>query len=195
MSTEVVQIPGYIAGRWRIDPIHSNVGFLVRHLMISKVRGQFTVFEGEIVTAPDPLASSVTAVIDLTSIDTSNADRDKHLRSADFFEVETHPTMTYRSTGIRVDGEDTVLDGDLTLKGVTRPVALNLEINGFSPDPFLEDPFSGARAGFTATGEINRTDFGINFNAPIPGGGGLGLSERIQIMLEIQAILQTEPAS
>src|SRR6266545_721209 len=113
MTIEVAEIPGYIAGTWKIDPIHSYVGFVIRHLMVSNVRGHFTAFEGEIVTAADdPLRSSVVAAIDLTSIDTSNKQRDDHIRGADFFEVETYPTMTYRSTGIRRDGDDYVLDGE-----------------------------------------------------------------------------------
>ena len=119
-TTSQTPIPGYVAGTWTIDPVHSEVGFSVRHMMVSKVRGKFTTFSGELVTGEDPLASSVTAEIDLTSIDTGNEQRDDHIRSADFFDVETYPTMTYRSTGIRQDGDDFVLDGELTLKGVTR---------------------------------------------------------------------------
>ncbi|MGH3391887.1 MAG: YceI family protein [Actinomadura sp.] len=190
MTVEVVEIPGYVAGTWAIDPIHSEVGFVVRHLMISKVRGRFTGFEGEIVTAPDPLRSSVTATIELDSVDTANTQRDAHVRNADFLEVDRYPTMTYRSTGLRPDGDAFVLDGELTLKGVALPVPLKLEINGFGPDPFAPDPRKGARVGFTATGEINRMDFGVTYNGPIPGGG-VALSERIQIVLEIQAALKT----
>lgn len=192
MTTEVVEIPGYVAGTWTIDPVHSHVGFVIRHLMVSKVRGLFTTFEGQIVTGADPLKSSVTATIDLTSINTANDQRDDHIRSADFFEVDKHPAMTYRSSEIRPDGDDFVLDGELTLKGVTRPVPLKLEANGFGPDPFAPDPLAGARAGFTATGEINRMDFGISYNGPIPGGG-VALGEKVQIILEIEAALQTDP--
>src|SRR5690242_1395168 len=159
-------IPGYITGTWTIDPVHSEVGFSVRHMMVSKVRGKFTEFGGEIVTAENPLESSVTATIDLSSIDTGNVDRDNHIRSADFFEVDTHKTMTYRSTGVRVDGDDFVLDGELTLKGVTKPVSLQLELGGFG-----QDPYGGTRTGFTATGEIKRSDFGIDFNAVLETGG------------------------
>src|ERR1700676_1941344 len=100
MTTTAVQIPGYVAGTWTIDPVHSDVSFIVRHMMVSKVRGHFTTFSGEVVTAPDPLQPTATATIDLNSIDTSNNMRDNHIRSADFFEVETHPEMTYRSTGV-----------------------------------------------------------------------------------------------
>ncbi|MEV5711053.1 YceI family protein [Actinoallomurus sp. NPDC052274] len=189
MTADLIEIPGYVAGTWTIDPAHSHVGFVVRHLMISKVRGHFTRFDGRIVTAADPLKSEVTATVDMTSIDTANAPRDEHLRNADFFEVEKHPTMTYRSTGIRPDGDDFLMEGELTLKGVTRPVPLKLEINGFGVDPFAADPAVGARAGFTATGEIDRMEFGVSYNGPIPGGG-VALGEKIQIILEIQAVLQ-----
>lgn len=194
MTTETVEIPGYIAGTWKIDPIHSYVGFVIKHLMVTNVRGHFTTFEGEVITvAGDPLRSSVVATIDLASVDTSNKQRDEHIRGADFLEVDKHPTMTFRSTGVRRAGGDYALDGELTLKGVTRPVSLDLEVNGFSPDPFAPDPMAGARVGFTATGVIDRTDFGVNYNGQIPGGG-LGLGEKVKIVLEIQAALATETA-
>lgn len=125
-------IPGYIAGTWSIDPVHSQIGFAVRHMMVSKVRGRFDRFSGEIVTAPDLLDASVTATIDLASVDTGSRRRDDHLRSPDFFDIAIHPTMSYRSTGLRSEGGHLVLDGELTLKGVTRSVPLNLEINGFA---------------------------------------------------------------
>jgi polyisoprenoid-binding protein YceI len=191
MSAGLIEIPGYVTGTWAIDPAHSDVGFAIRHLMISNVKGHFTKFEGQIVTAEDPRKSGVTATIDMTSIDTAIAARDEHLRTADFFEVETYPTMSYRSTGIRPDGDGFLMEGELTLKGVTRPVPLTLEINGFSVDPFAPDPAAGARAGFTATGEINRMDFGVSYNGPVPGGGVL-IGEKVQIILEIEAALQTE---
>jgi polyisoprenoid-binding protein YceI len=191
MSVGLIEIPGYVTGTWTIDPAHSDVGFVIRHLMISNIKGHFTTFEGQIVTAEDPLTSQVTATIDMTSIDTANAARDEHLRTADFFEVEKYPTMSYRSTGIRPDGDGFLMEGELTLKGVTQPVPLKLEINGVGVDPFAPDPAAGARAGFTATGEINRMDFGVSYNGPVPGGGVL-LGEKVQIVLEIEAVLQTE---
>ncbi|WP_329250065.1 YceI family protein [Actinoallomurus sp. NBC_01490] len=189
MSTDLIEIPAYVAGTWAIDPVHSDVGFAVRHLMISNIRGHFTRFEGRIVTAEDPLRSEVTADIDMSSVDTANPQRDEHLRGADFFEVDKYPTMSYRSTAIRPDGDGFLVEGELTLKGVTLPVPLKLEINGFGPDPFAADPAVGARAGFTATAEIDRTDFGISYNGPIPGGG-LALGETVRIVLEIEAVLQ-----
>ncbi len=175
-------VPGYEAATWTIDPVHSEVGFSVRHMMVSKVRGRFNTFSGEIVTADDPTASSVTAEIDLKSINTGQEQRDAHIQSADFFEVETYPTMTYKSTGVRVEDGEYIVDGDLTLKGVTKSVPLHLELNGFGPDPF-----GGTRAGFTATGEINRRDFNVNFNAPM-ANGGVVVADKITLHLEIEAV-------
>src|SRR5689334_13410212 len=183
----VQDLPGYVAGRWAIDRAHSSVSFSVRHLMVSKVRGQFADFDGEIVTGADPLDSSVTATVDLSSIDTGNADRDAHIRSADFFDVDTHPTLAFRSTGVRPDGEDFVVDGELSLHGVTRPVSLKLEVNGFQH----ASPFGDVRAGFSASTEINRKDYGIEFNMPLEGGGVV-VGEKVQIALEIEAILQQD---
>jgi polyisoprenoid-binding protein YceI len=179
-------IPGYVAGTWSIDPVHSEVGFTVRHMMVSKVRGKFRTFSGEIVTGENPIESSVTAEIDLSSIDTGNEQRDAHIRSADFFEVETYPTMTYRSTGVRRDGDVYILDGKLTLKGVTKDVELALELNGFGPDAY-----GGTRAGFTAIAEINRRDFGVNFTAVMETGGAV-VSDKVTIQLEIEAVLQQQ---
>lgn len=183
-ATLATAIPGYKAGTWVIDPVHSEVSFIVRHMMVSKVRGQFRKYTAQIVTGEDPLSSSVTAEIDLASIDTGNEQRDGHIRSADFFEVETYPTMTYRSTGVLAEGDHFVLDGELTLKGVTRQVPLKLEVNGFGPDPY-----GGYRAGFTATGEINRRDFGVNFTAVMETGGAV-VSDKVTLHLEIEGVLQ-----
>jgi polyisoprenoid-binding protein YceI len=179
-------LPGYIAGRWTVDPVHSEVGFSVRHMMVSKVRGRFTGFSADMVTGESPLDSSVTAVVDLDSIDTGNPDRDNHIRSADFFDVERHPTMTFRSTGVRLDDAGYVLDGDLTLKGVTRPISLRLEVGGFGPDPY-----GGTRAGFSARAEIKRSDFGVDFN-PVLETGGFVIADTVTIHLEIEAVLADE---
>jgi polyisoprenoid-binding protein YceI len=177
-------IPGYVAGTWSIDGVHSEVGFSVRHMMVSKVRGKFTKFSGEIVTGDDLRDSSVTAEIDLSSIDTGNEQRDGHLRSPDFFDTDNHPQMTYRSSGLRADGDNYVLDGELSLKGVTRPVPLKLEVNGFGPDAY-----GGTRAGFTATGQINRADFGVTWNAAIEGGGVV-VADKVDLHIEIEAVLK-----
>ena len=186
MTATALEIPGLVAGTWEIDPAHSDVAFTVRHMMVSKVRGNFGAFTGTIVTTQDPLESSVEASIDLTSIDTRNDQRDAHIRTADFFDVENFPAMTYRSTGVRADGDRFVVDGELTLRGVTRSVPLALEINGVGPDAY-----GGTRIGFSATTEINRTDFGVNWNAAIEAGGVV-VSEKVTIALEIQAVLQTQ---
>ena len=181
-----VGIPGYVAGTWAIDPVHSEVSFTVRHMMVSKVRGRFDKFEGTIVTAEDPLASTVTASVDLDSINTGQEQRDAHIRSADFFEVEKYPTMTFTSTALKASEEGFILEGDLTLKGVTKTVAFNLEVNGIGPDAY-----GGTRIGFSAETQIHRSDFGVNFNGPIPGvPGGVAVSENVTINLEIEAVLQ-----
>jgi polyisoprenoid-binding protein YceI len=184
MTTATTQIPGYVTGTWDIDPVHSDISFTVRHMMVSKVRGRFATFRGEIVTGADLAASAVTATIDASSIDTGNEQRDGHVRSQDFFDVENHPEWTFRSTGLRVDGDEHVLDGELTIKGVTRSVPLRLEINGFGPDAY-----GGIRAGFSATTTINRNDFGVDIKMPIDGGGVV-VGEKVQINLEIQGVLR-----
>jgi polyisoprenoid-binding protein YceI len=183
MSTTTQAIPGYVTGTWTIDPVHSEVGFSVRHMMVSKVRGKFASFEGSVTTAENLLDSSVTATVDLESIDTGNADRDNHIRSADFFEVDANKTMTFTSTGIRVDGDEYKLDGDLTLKGVTKPVTFDLEVNGFGPDAY-----GGTRSGFSATTVINRRDFGVDFNAAMETGG-LVVADKVTVQLEIELVL------
>ena len=182
-STEESTIPGYIAGTWTIDSTHSEVGFSARHMMVSKVRGKFTEFAGDIITGANPSASSVTATIQLASIDTSNNDRDNHIRSADFLDVAAFPTMTYKSSRVHADGRDFIIDGELTLKGVTKPMQLSVEIGGFGPDAF-----GGTRAGFTATGELLRSDFGVDFNALIEAGGVV-VSDKIEISMEIEVVL------
>jgi len=185
ITTSETRIPGYTTGTWTIDPVHSEVGFTVRHMMVSKVRGKFGTFGGDIVTADNPLESSVTAEIDLSSIDTGNVDRDNHIRSADFFDVDAHKVMTYRSTGIRVNGDEYFLDGELSLKGVTKPVSLRLELGGFG-----QDPYGGTRAGFTAVGEIKRSDFGVDFNAVLETGGVV-VGDKVNLVLEIEAVLNS----
>jgi polyisoprenoid-binding protein YceI len=186
MSTTAVEIPGYVAGTWAVDPVHSEVSFTVRHMMVSKVKGRFNTFDATIVTGDDPLKSSVTATVDLTSIITGQEQRDAHIRSADFFEVEKYPEMTFASTGVRADGGDFLLDGDLTLKGVTKPITFKLEVNGIGPDAY-----GGTRIGFSATSEINRMDYGVSFNGPVPGvPGGVVVSEKVTINLEIEGVLQ-----
>jgi polyisoprenoid-binding protein YceI len=154
-------------------------------MMVSKVRGRFGSFSGEITTAENLTGSSVRATIDATSIDTNNEQRDNHIRSADFFDVANHPTWTFASSAVRVDGDDLYVDGELTIKGVTRPVTLTLEVEGFGPDAF-----GGTRAGFSATTTINRNDFGVDISMPLDGGGVV-VGEKVTITLEIEAVLRT----
>lgn len=178
-STDVID--GYVAGTWTIDAVHSDVSFYVRHLGVSKVRGHFAAFEGTIVTAENPLESSVEAVIRTESVSTNNSMRDDHVRSADFLDVETYPEMTFRSTGIRPKTSELFeVDGELTLHGVTRPVVLQLELNGFGTH-FEGHPI----AGFSASTEISRTDFGVT-----GGAAGAAVSDKIRIALEIEAAQQ-----
>jgi polyisoprenoid-binding protein YceI len=185
MSTTITS-PGRLAeltpGTWTVDPTHSTVGFTARHLMITKVRGHFTDFDGVVEIADDPLASSVVAQVRLGSIDTGNADRDGHLRSPDFFDTEHHPEMTLRSTEIRARGDDHVLVGDLTIAGQTHPVEFTLAFDGVT-----EDPFGKTKAGFEASTEINRKDWGLNWNVALETGGVL-VSEKIRIDLDIQLV-------
>ena len=184
-STTTAQIPGYVVGTWDIDASHSTVGFSVRHMMVSKVRGYFTKFSGEIVTAEDPAQSTVTATIDMDSIDTRQEQRDAHIRSADFFDVGTHTEMTFRSTSVRTDGADWTVEGDLTIKGITKPVTLELELNGFGPDAY-----GGFRAGFSAKTEISRKEYGVDIDMPMDGGGVV-VGDKITVELEIEAVLRT----
>ncbi|MFI6574704.1 YceI family protein [Nocardiopsis sp. NPDC050513] len=168
------------AGTWNIDPAHSVVGFSVRHMMVSKVRGRFEKFEATLTVPEDPTRSSVVATIDAASINTDNADRDNHVRSADFFHVETHPEFSFRSTGLKAKGDEFVLAGDLTIKGVTHPVELALEFNGSTLDPFgLE------RAGFSATTTISRKQFGVDIELPMDGGGVV-VGDKIAIEIDAE---------
>ena len=170
-------------GTWEIDASHSTVGFTARHLMVSKVRGRFTSFHGTISIAPDQGLSSVTVSIDTPSIDSRDDNRDAHLRSADFLDVETWPTMTFVSTGVHVlAGDRFEVDGDLTIRGVTRPVRLTGEFAGVQ-----RDPWGGTRAGFEARTEFSRKDFGLEWNVPLDGGGVL-VGDRVGVDLEIEAV-------
>ena len=186
MSTATAPRTGALAdltpGVWTVDPSHSSVGFTARHLMITKVRGHFTDFDGVVTIGEDPLASTVVANVRLDSVDTGSAERDAHLRTADFFDVEQHPEMTLRSTGITERGDDHVLAADLTIAGVTRPVEFALEYDGVT-----RDPFGNTKAGFEASTEINRSDWGLSFNMALETGGVL-VSEKIRIDLDIQLV-------
>ncbi|MFV8162942.1 YceI family protein [Mycobacterium sp. 134] len=171
------------AGTWAIDPVHSSINFSVRHLMVSKVRGSFETFSGAVTIAEDG-TPSVSATIDVNSINTRNEQRDAHVRSADFFDAENYPTATFVSTAVRPDGDDYVVDGDFTLKGVTKPVSLKLEFNGVNPGMG-----QGAVAGFEASVVLNRKDFGIDIDMPLETGGTV-VGDKITVTLEIEALKQ-----
>jgi polyisoprenoid-binding protein YceI len=166
-------------GSWNVDASHSEVGFTARHLMVSKVRGQFKDFSAVVTVAQPFEQSTVEATVQLASIDTNSADRDTHLKSADFFDVENNPAMTFKSTKVT----DDALEGLLTIKGVTRPVTFDLDFGGVSADPW-----GGTRAGFEATTEINRKDFDLSWNVAIEGGGVL-VGEKVKIALDVELVL------
>ncbi|KUI30617.1 hypothetical protein AU196_13955 [Mycobacterium sp. IS-1742] len=171
------------AGTWAIDPVHSTIGFSVRHLMVSKVRGTFDDFSG-IITVGEDGAASVTAEIAVASVNTRNDQRDAHLRAADFFDVENHPVATFTSTGVRADGDGYALDGELTIKGRTRPVTLALEFSGTNPGMG-----QGEVAGFDASVVLNRKDFGIDIDMPLETGGAV-VGDKVTVTLEIEALKQ-----
>jgi len=170
------------AGTWAVDPTHTRVGFVARHMMVSKVRGSFADFSADIVIAENPLESSLTAVVQMASIDTGNADRDGHLRTNDFFAIDEFPTMTLTSTGFEGSGEEYTMNADLTIKGITKPVVFELEFGGTG-----QDPWGNTRVGFTATTSINRKDWGIEWNAPLETGGML-VGEKIQIEIDVELV-------
>jgi polyisoprenoid-binding protein YceI len=168
---------------WNFDPSHSSVGFSVRHLMISKVRGQFGKWTGTFeYDESDPTHSKLAVNIDATSIDTRDEKRDAHLRSPDFFDVEKYPELVFASTSIAPDGSDFLVAGDLTIHGVTRPVQLKVESLGRT-----KDPWGGDRIGFSATATIHRKDFGLAWNVALETGGVL-VGDKIEINIEIEAV-------
>jgi polyisoprenoid-binding protein YceI len=185
-TTTLASVPGLVAGTWTIDPSHSHVGFSVRHLMVSKVRGELSGFSGTIRIAEDVLDSSVEATVDATTVNTRDEARDQHLRTGDFFALDEHPTWTLRSTALRATDAaagEYVLVADLTVRGVTRSVDFDLQVHGVQ-----QDPWGGTRVGFSAEATINRKDFGVSWNAPVDGGGVV-VGEKVAITLEIEAVL------
>jgi polyisoprenoid-binding protein YceI len=176
-------LPGLTAGTWTVDPSHSEVGFVVRHLMVSKVKGRFTQVTGAITVGDDVLQSTVEAVAQVASIDTREENRDNHLKSADFFDAQTWPTMTFRSTGIREQGDGYALDGELTIRDQTRPVTFDLEFNGVAANPLAEGK---PTAGFSASTEISRKDFGLEWNVALEAGGVM-VGDKVTLSLEIEA--------
>jgi polyisoprenoid-binding protein YceI len=172
-------------GTYAFDPVHTSVGFSVRHMMVAKVRGHFAPPTGTFTITEDPLQSSVEVELDWSTINTGDASRDAHLRSTDFLDIEKHPKLTFRSTGVRhVKGDNWGLDGDLTIGGVTRPVALDLEINGVE-----QDPWGNTKVGFSATTKVNRDEFGITYNSALETGGVL-IGKDINVEIDVEAALQ-----
>jgi len=172
-------------GTYVLDAAHKRVGFVVRHMMVSKVRGEFNEATATITVAEDPLQSSVVATIQGASIDTTQPDRDAHLRSPEFLEVEKYPTLEFRSTGVKSRrGNEFVLNGELTIKDVTRPVELEVEFEGVGRSPFGQDIF-----GFSASTEIDREEFGLTWNVALETGGVL-VGKKIKIEIEGEAIRQ-----
>jgi polyisoprenoid-binding protein YceI len=172
------------AGTWDLDVAHSHVGFTVRHLMVSKVRGTFKDYSATIVTGADPSGSSVNATVQMASISTGDDGRDQHLRTNDFFDVENFPTMTFASTGVTGSGSDYEVTGDLTIKGVTKSVTFDLEVGGLQ-----QDPWGNTKAGFTMTGSILRKDFGMEYNAILESGGVM-VGDKVTIEIDVEAALQ-----
>ena len=185
-ETTTVDIPGYRVGTWNIDPTHSEVGFSLRHLMISKVRGKFERFEATFVTPENPLETKVTAKAEVASINTNEPNRDGHLRTGDFFDAETYPTIDFGSTGVRIEKGDFLVDGDLTIRGVTKPVTFDFDFGGFGGDPY-----GNYKGGATAKTVVKREDFGLTYNAALETGGVL-LGDDVTITLELQAALQQD---
>ena len=178
-----VQFPA--AGTWALDPTHTAIEFEAKHLMIAKVKGRFAEFEGALTIADDPKQSSVSVTIKSASIDTRTEQRDDHLRSPDFLEVDKYPELTFVSTGVEHhDGDDWLIHGDLTIHGVTRPVTLKTEFEGQTGDPW-----GGQRAAFSAETKIDREDWGLTWNQALEAGGWL-VGKEIKLKLEVEAVLQ-----
>jgi polyisoprenoid-binding protein YceI len=171
---------------WQIDNSHSHIGFSVKHMMIATVRGEFKAYTGTLALDTDDLTQSVfTGEIDIASIDTRESKRDEHLRSADFFDAETYPTMTFKSTRVEpIDGNEYRIVGDLTIKGITKEVVLEAEYAGIH-----KDPWGNTRTGFTASATLDRKDFGLSWNAALETGGVL-VGEKVKLSLDIEAVLQ-----
>jgi polyisoprenoid-binding protein YceI len=174
-------------GTWKLDPNHTVVGAVARHLMVTKVRGRFTSFDGAVHIADTPEESWAELEIEAATIDTGVEQRDQHLRSADFLDVEHHPKITFRSATVEVIGEERLrVRGDLTIRGLTRPVTLDVTYEGVA-----SDPWGGTRAGFTLSGELRREDWDMTWNVPLESGGVL-VSKTVQLEIEAEAVLEPD---
>ncbi len=175
-------LPTELTGTWEIDALHSTIGFAVKHAMVSTTRGHFAGFTGgATIDAANPESSTAWLDIDATTITTGNAQRDGHLQSPDFWDAENHPKITFKSTSAKLDGDDLVLVGDLVIKGVSQPVEITWEFNGVA-----KDPYGTTKAGFDGTATINRSDWGISYNAALETGGFL-ISDKVKLVLEVEA--------
>jgi polyisoprenoid-binding protein YceI len=189
-SRTIEGIEGPAPGTWEIDPVHTSMAFVARYLMVTKVRGHFADFSGAIHVAEPPEESWAELVIRASSIDTGNDDRDKHLRSPDFLDLERFPEIRFKSTRVELPGENRlVVTGDLTIRDITRPVVLHVEFTGLS-----EDPWGNRRAGFSATTEIDREEFGASWNMALEAGGWL-VSKTVQVEIDVLATLPTAQVS
>ena len=177
-----VELP--VAGTWAIDESHTSVNFKVKHLGLAKTRGRFSTLEGTVTVGERPEDSTVEVAIDAASINSNDETRDNHLRSADFFDVEQHPSITFRSTAVSGKGERWSVAGDLTIAGVTKPVTLDVDFDGVAGDPW-----GGSRAGFTAKTVVNREDFGLTWNAALETGGFL-VGKTVAIELDVELVRQ-----
>jgi polyisoprenoid-binding protein YceI len=172
-------------GTFVLDQSHTQIGFVARHLMVSKVRGRFADYEGAIVVADDPSESSVEVIIQAASINTNDVNRDNHVRTNDFLAVEEYPTLTFRSTKVELRPTGAwKVHGDLTVRGVTRPIVLDVEFEGV-----IQDPWGNQRLGFTASAEIDRNEFGVSFNAALETGGFV-VSPKVKLEIEAEAVRQ-----
>ncbi|RIX28571.1 YceI family protein [Amnibacterium setariae] len=184
MTITAAHVAGYRTGTWKLDPAHSEIAFSVRHLAISKVKGVFEQFDVTVVAPEDPADATVEATIEIASVNTKQAQRDQHLRTSDFFAADEHPQMRFRSTALHAEEDgDFVLDGELTLRGVTRPVSLKGEFGGI-----VTDGYGQTKAGVEAKTKIDRHDFGVSWNAAIEAGG-MTLGDEVTITFDLQFVL------
>lgn len=181
-----IQAPA--AGVWAIDPTHTTVEFIGRHLVFTKVRGRFTGVSGAVTVADDPNASSVEITLDATSITTGTPDRDAHLKGEDFFDVDKYPVISFKSTSVEWKGHEGTVTGDLTVRGVSKPITLDVELTGV-----VTDPWGGDRAVFSASGEVDREDWGLVWNMALESGGVL-VSKKIRLEIETEIVLQKPEA-
>lgn len=186
MTTDTALNTAALTGDYTVDAAHSRIGFVARHAMVTKVRGQFNEFDAKAhIDFDDPARSSVQATISVASVDTRNAQRDEHLRTNDFFDAPNHPQITFRSTAVRrTSGDAFEVDGDLTIKGVTKPVTIALEFTGAA-----NDPWGNTRVGFEGQTVVNRQDWGVSFNTALEAGGVL-VSDKVTLEFEISAVKQ-----